>query len=95
MLESGVPTVSLPTLVTFYIRHNEHLGLGKPLLEVVEVDCTVKGYETNLRPCIPWKPEITTTSSIKHLSITHQTHQYSREATDARSLSVLLSVVCL
>lgn len=67
---------SWASLLTFYIRHNEHLGLREALLEVVEVDRTVKGNETNLRPGIPRKPEITSMLTVKHsLNLTHQTRQ--------------------
>lgn len=36
--------------LTFDVRHDEHLRLGEPLLEVVEVDGAVEGDEANLRP---------------------------------------------
>lgn len=36
--------------LTFNVRHNEHLRLGEPLLEVVEMDGAVEGDEAHLCP---------------------------------------------
>lgn len=46
--------------LTFDVGHDQHLGLRKPLLEVVEVDGAVEGDETNLRPRVSRKPKTLT-----------------------------------
>lgn len=43
--------------LTFDVRHDQHLGLRKSLLEVVEVDGAVEGDEADLCPRITRKPE--------------------------------------
>lgn len=49
--------------LTFNVRHNEHLRLGKSLLEVVEVDGAVKGDEAYLCPRVSRKPRTQKTST--------------------------------
>lgn len=46
--------------LTFNVRDNEHLRLGKSLLEVVEVDGAVKGDEAYLCPRVSRKPRTQT-----------------------------------
>lgn len=55
--------------LTFDVRHDEHLRLGKPLLEVVEVDGAVKGDEAYLCSRVSRKP-------MRH------THTFSRAIPD-------------
>lgn len=44
-------------LLTFNVRHYEHLWLGQALLEVVEMDGAVEGNEAYFCPRVSWKPE--------------------------------------
>lgn len=46
--------------LTFDVRHDQHLGLRKSLLEVVEVDGAVEGDEADLCPRVSRKPETLT-----------------------------------
>lgn len=58
--------------LTFDVRHDEHLRLGKPLLEVVEVDGAVKGDEAYLCSRVSRKPMRHTHTRFPELFLTIQ-----------------------
>ena len=63
-IELNVYFDSLSLSLTFDVRHDEHLWLRQPLLEVVEVDGAVEGDEAHLSARVAGEPAAQSTRAV-------------------------------